>query len=306
MKTYGHLIIFLLLLQVQNVEAKFDCEFLHPKLQEKDININGNVKAEAKGFLSKILGAEGNLKGEYFDQDSLVKYPNADKLAKWYSIAYISCGMMNEDDISIEKKTEIYMKLMNIYAVLSGVEEKLINSKGLKDEFVPISIDLSNISVGRKAKNYGKNIIVKDFRGQKYLSGKNNNGYFFLDDIKVKENIDVQFVFKFHIQNQSKRIITLKTNKNKKIKVKFDEDYIYFSGVKKKYRTSFKRWSYWNTPYEPNSLRFEIYKDEIILFVNDSLVGSIDKEEDMVITSVSLSGLSEEDKLFAFTISEHQ
>lgn len=307
MKKYINLIVLLMFMfQAQNAEAKFDCGFLHPKLQEKDININGSLKAEAKGLMSKILGGKGSLNGKYFDQDSLVKYPDADKLARWYSIAYITCGMMNDDNISVDKKTEIYKELLNLYGVLSGVEEKLKIDKGIEDEFIPLAIDLSNISIGRRAKKFGKDIIVKEFRGKKYLAGKSNNGYFFQKIQNPSNNINISFTFKFHIENKSKRVITLKTNKNSKFSVKFDDEYIYFGGTKKEYRTSFKRWSYWHTPYAPNDLRFEIFKEEVILFVNDSLVGSIDKKPNVVVNAVSLSGLSDGDKLFSFTVSKQE
>lgn len=296
-------IAFVYLLQINILQAKMSCEPLHPKLQEKDIVINGKIKAEAKGFMSKILGAEGQLDGNYFNQDSLSKYPDSDKLAKWYSIIYITCGMLNEKSYTTDQRILIFNNLITLYSSLVGLEEK-ITPTIFDDNFKSLSVQLSKLKIGRSASSLGKNLIIRKGNGYSFLSGKQKlgNAVFEIKNLNLQSDKRVDIKLMFYLDAYDIRKIILLTKSGKKIttlftqeKLKFEgeEKDIYYSGYKMSHQASY------------NIISFEIDKTEIILSINDKLVNSIEKKPNMVIDTIIIKDISKNDSIIDLSISDY-
>lgn len=295
----------MVMFQYTVAEAKINCEVLHPKLQDKDFQINGKIEAEAKGFLSRIVGGKGTLDGEFENQDSLTKYKNSDQLAKWYSIVYISCELINESNLSTNQKIDAFQKMMNTYAILVGAEEKA-KDPNYKNEYIPKTLNIEKYRVGRMPKDLGKNLLIKEFStGEKYISGSNKNGFFEQKGINAKPRTEISFPIKLNFNNSDKREIILISDKNEKFVFKLRGKYLHYGAKKIRIWHTHYRWKYFYDR-EKNNFKFEIDNDLIIVSLNEKLVASISKKEGSTISSFIFRGLTNDgDGIYGFTVSKN-
>lgn len=302
--------LLLLLLASISVEAKINCEVLHPNLQEKDLKVDGSITAQSKGFFSKILGAEGKIEGKSITQDSLTQYNNVEELAKWYSIIYMVCTTIeNDSELSTKEKLDYFSSLLKSYFEVVKKEE-IINSKGNKvsagfaqdivNENKPMLMNLENDKIGRSPNRLGKNLIIREQRGKKYVSGRDKNGLFGIGGLNVQSG-EISFSLKFHIEEGSRRDIILVDEEKNSYVVKFDNEFVQFGSTKKKFYQY--KWKYWHSSfgYGPNVLKFEIEDDLIVFFINDYLIDSINKKPGLIITQAGVRGISKGDIILGFS-----
>lgn len=191
------LITSALLLSCTPAEAKIECGVLHPNIQDKDLHIDGEIEAEASGLIGKIVGAKGEIKGEYITKNTLVDFKNADQLAKWYSVVYITCGLLDNKDIPFEKKVSVYQTLITLYGRILEAETNSPKTEGKSRE---------SLNKTKKA-NF---LLTKNLEWKGYFKNSNPSGKDLFMHLYVEEVTGPLFFGKIHFPDVKNTITSMR------------------------------------------------------------------------------------------------